>query len=158
MKTRANYRLWAVGSFALIVSCLSLGCATTEFTTIVNSTNKVDAQVAKLKEQFGKATDPATRMKLRRTIIADREKQFIWANRINVWSIPQLRSGEITHQAGSELKGRWVASATAKLTSAKALPIDGPFEPTPAHAEPVPNPVEPAPTPSPDEPGAEPKV
>ena len=108
--------LLCLGSF------FASGCSTTDFTVLVDASQKMDVQVATLKKTF-QASPPAKQLQIRNQIIAGRQKALIWAQRMNVQSIPQVANKTMTYDAGSALKQRWVAAALKNLEAATAMPI-----------------------------------
>ena len=82
----------------------------------------MDVQVATLKKTF-QTSPPAKQLQIRNQIIAGRQKALIWAQRMNVQSIPQVANKTMTYDAGSALKQRWVAAALKNREAATALPI-----------------------------------
>ncbi|MDA0214743.1 MAG: hypothetical protein O2875_05200, partial [Planctomycetota bacterium] len=67
---------------ALLFLC---GCSTTNFTSLVAASQKMDEQVVTWKKTFQSST-PVEQVKIRNQIIAGRRKELIWAQRMNVRS------------------------------------------------------------------------
>ncbi len=103
-------------------SLFASGCRTTDFTVLVEASQNMDVQVESMQKTF-KTSTPVEQVKIRKQIIASRQKALTWATRINVQSIPQVANKSMTYDAGAALKQRWVAAASKKLEAAKSMTV-----------------------------------
>ena len=116
--------------FACCWMVTAVGFSTTDFTVLVDASQKMDVQVAALKKTF-QTSSPVKQVQIRTQIIASQQKALIRAQRMNIQSIPQVADKSMTYDGGSALKQRWVAAALKNLEAATAMPIPNVESPSP---------------------------
>lgn len=109
---------------ALVAAVFVLGaCQNTNYGDLMRVTGETNVSIADHEKTYASGATSAERVKARNEIIRLREKQMIMAQRINVKTMPEVKSGTMTLAEGEAKKAELVAAAMKRYEEARAMTI-----------------------------------
>lgn len=136
---------------AVAAASLLAACDNHKYVDLMSVSKTCDAEVDGLMASYEKSTDETDRARDRDRIITLRKKQLVMMQRIDVETMPKVKTGEVTREAATKEREALIAAAQKRFDEASALKV-GVKAPAPAAAPAAPAPAAPAapaPTPAP---------
>ena len=134
---------------AVAVAAVSLlaACSNHRYVDLMAVSKTCDAEVDGLMGRYEKSTDEGERGIWRDRIITLRKKQLVMMQRIDVETMPKVKTGEVTREAAMKEREALIADAQRRFDEASALKV-GVKAPAPAPTPAAPAPASPAPAPT----------
>jgi hypothetical protein len=112
-------------------------CNNQKYVDLTTVSGRYDAEVDGFLKKYEASADPNERGTWRDEIINRRTKQLVMMQRIDVETMPAVKSGEMTRADGEKRKAELVAAAQRNLDAAKALKVGTDAKPAAAPAAPA---------------------
>ena len=107
----------------LLATAPTFGCDNQKYVDLTKVSGRYDAEIDGFLKKYEAATDANDRGTWRDIIIDRRAKQVVMMQRIDVETMPAVKSGEMTRADGEKRKAELVAQAQRNLDDAKALKV-----------------------------------
>lgn len=132
---------------AALAATLLAACDNHKYVDLMTVSKTCDAEVDGLMASYEKSTDETDRGIWRARIVTLRKKQLIMMQRIDIETMPKVKTGEMTREAAAKEREALIAAAQKRFDEASALKVGAtpaaPAAPTPP-AAPAPAPAAPA--------------
>lgn len=119
---------------ATLAAALLVACDNHKYVDLMTVSKTCDAEVDGLMANYQKSTDETDRGIWRDRIITLRKKQLIMMQRIDIETMPKVKTGEMTREAAAKERETLIAEAQKRFDQASAMKIGA----APAAAAPAP--------------------
>jgi hypothetical protein len=113
----------ALLAVALTASALLAACNNQKYVDLMTVSKTCDAEVDGLMARYEKSTDENDRSTWRDRIVTLRKKQLVMMQRIDVETMPKVKTGEMTRDAAMKERETLIADAQKRLDQATALKV-----------------------------------
>lgn len=108
---------------AIVASALLAACDNHKYVDLMTVSKTCDAEVDGLMARYEKSTDENDRGIWRDRVITLRKKQLVMMQRIDVETMPKVKTGEVTREAAMKERETLIADAQKRLDQANALKV-----------------------------------
>ncbi len=133
---------------ATLVAALLAACDNHKYADLMTVSKTCDAEVNGLMASYETSTDETDRGIWRERIVTLRKKQLVMMQRIDVETMPKVKTGEVTREEAMKEREALIAAAQKRFDEASALKV-GMKAPAPAAAPAAPAAAPTAPAPKP---------
>ena len=113
----------ALLAVALAASALLAACSNQKYVDLMTVSKTCDTEVDGLMARYEKSTDENDLSTWRDRIITLRKKQLVMMQRIDVETMPKVKTGEMTRDAARKEREALIADAQKRLAQATALKV-----------------------------------
>ena len=108
---------------ATLAAALLAACDNHKYTDLMTVTSTCDAEIDGLMASYEKSTDETDRGIWRDRIVTLRKKQLVMMQRIDIETMPKVKTGEMTREAAAKEREALIAAAQKRFDEASALKV-----------------------------------
>lgn len=108
---------------ATLAAALLAACDNHKYTDLMTVSRTCDAEIDGLMANYEKSTDETDRGIWRDRIVTLRKKQLIMMQRIDIETMPKVKTGELTREAAAKEREALIAAAQKRFDEASALKV-----------------------------------
>ena len=112
---------------AALAAALLAACDNHKYVDLMTVSKTCDAEVDGLMASYEKSTDETDRARARDRVVTLRKKQLIMMQRIDIETMPKVKTGEMTREAAAKEREALIAAAQKRFDEASALKVGAKF-------------------------------